>query len=110
MRWWNDGSRKPGFNFSVDAPIAGLVTAQTSRPNDWKVTTGYRVLVKVGWGVTALAVYLAAAALILGSVTVWWMVAALAASAILVGLLLPEPVPREMITGHRTQVDPLRKR
>jgi len=47
---------------------------------------------------------LTAAALILGSVRVWWMVAALAASAILVGLLLPEPVPRDMLNGHRTMV------
>jgi hypothetical protein len=36
---------------------------------------------------------------------VWWVVAALAASAILVGLLLPEPVPRDMLNGHRTMVD-----
>jgi hypothetical protein len=32
------------------------------------------------------------------------MVAALAASAMLVGLLLPEPVPRDMLNGHRTMV------
>jgi hypothetical protein len=86
------------------------VTVQTSHSRDWKVTTAHRVLIRIGWAATALAVYLAAAALILGSVAVWWMVAALAASAVLVGLLLPEPVPQEMITGHRTMVDPLRKR
>jgi hypothetical protein len=69
------------------------------------VTTGYRILVKLGWAATALAVYFSAAAFILGSVRVWWMVAALAASAMLVGLLLPEPVPRDMLNGHRTMVD-----
>lgn len=86
------------------------MTVQTSHSRDWKVTTAHRVLVRIGWAVTALAAYLAAAALVLGSVAVWWMVAALAAAAVLVGLLLPEPVPQEMITGHRTMVDPLRKR
>jgi hypothetical protein len=80
------------------------VTTQTHSA-DWKVTTGYRILVTVGWGATALAAYLAAAAFILGSDRVWWVVAALAASAILVGLLLPEPVPRDMLNGHRTMVD-----
>ena len=68
------------------------------------------MLVKVGWGAIVLAVYLSAAALILGSVTVWWAVAALAGGAILVGVMLPEPVPRDMLNGHRTQVDPLQRR
>jgi len=81
------------------------MTVHTPPAPDWKVTTGYRVLVKIGWGVTALAVYLAAAASILGAVRVWWIVAGLAVTAILVGLLLPEPVPREMITGHRNHID-----
>jgi hypothetical protein len=86
------------------------VTTQTSHHADWKVTTSYRVLVKVGWGAVVLALYLAAAALILESVTVWWAVAALAGGAILVGLMLPEPVPHDMLNGHRTQVDPLQRR
>lgn len=86
------------------------MTVHTSHQADWKVTTGYRVLVKVGWGATVLAIYLAAAAVILKSVTVWWMVAALAAGAIVVGLMLPEPVPHDMLNGHRTRVDPLRRR
>lgn len=81
-----------------------FVTTQTHIP-DWKVTTGYRVLLKVGWGVTGFAVYLAAVAVAFGSVTAWWIVAALAIAAMLVGVLLPEPVPREMLNGHRTMVD-----
>lgn len=68
------------------------------------------MLVKVGWGATVLAIYLAAAAVILESVTVWWMVAALAAGAIVVGLMLPEPVPHDMLNRNRTQVDPLQRR
>lgn len=88
----------------------GSVTVHTSHQADWKVTTGYRVLVKVGWGATVLAIYLAAAAVILESVTVWWMVAALAAGAIVVGLMLPEPVPHDMLNRNRTQVDPLQRR
>ena len=86
------------------------MTAHPSAPPDWKVTTGYRVLVKIGWGATALAVYLGAAASLLGVQGVWWIVAGLAVAAILVGMLLPEPVPREMITGHRNQIDPIRRR
>jgi hypothetical protein len=86
------------------------VTTQTSHHADWKVTTSYRVLVKVGWAAVVLALYLAAAALILESVTVWWAVAALAGGAIMVGLMLPEPVPRDMLNSHRTRVDPLQRR
>lgn len=85
------------------------MTAQTSHHADWKVTTSYRVLVKVGWGAVVLALYFAAAALIVESVTVWWAVAALAGGAILVGLMLPEPVPHDMLNGPRTQVDPLQR-
>ncbi len=77
---------------------------------DWKVTTGYRILVKVGWGMTVLAVYLGVAAFVAGVAQVWWVVAALAVATILMGAMLPEPVPREMITGHRTRVDPTRPR
>ncbi|MEX0827171.1 MAG: hypothetical protein WD184_10530 [Acidimicrobiia bacterium] len=86
------------------------MTTQTSHHADWKVTTSYRVLVKVGWGAVVLAVYFAAAALILQSVTAWWAVAALAGGAIMVGVMLPEPVPRDMLNSHRTHVDPLQRR
>lgn len=78
------------------------MTTHTS--HDWKVTTGYRVLVKLGWGMIALAVYLAGAASILNSTAVWWAVAGLAVVVILTSLLLPEPVPRDMITGHRNHI------
>jgi hypothetical protein len=74
---------------------------------DWKVTTGYRVLMKIGWAVTALAIYLGVAATLVGADRLWWIVAALAIVGILVGLLLPEPVPRDMITGPRNRIDPL---
>ena len=80
------------------------MTTQTHTP-DWKVTAGYRVLIRVGWVAIILAVYLAALALIFGSSRAWWMVVALAASAVLAGLLLPEPVPRDMLNGSRTMVD-----
>ncbi|OFW67322.1 MAG: hypothetical protein A2Z12_06355 [Actinobacteria bacterium RBG_16_68_21] len=86
------------------------MTAHSSPLPDWKVTTGYRVLIKVGWGVTALAVYLAAAATFLGAVGIWWIVAGLATAALLVGLLLPEPVPREMIIGPANRIDPVGRR
>lgn len=86
------------------------MTAHPSAPRDWKVTTGYRVLVKIGWGATGLAVYLGVAASLLGVQGVWWIVAGLAVAAILVGMLLPEPVPREMITGHRNRIDPIGRR
>jgi hypothetical protein len=77
---------------------------------DWKVTTGYRMLLRVGWGVIVLAVYLAGAAAVLDSSTVWWIVAALAIGAMAVSAALPEPVPRDEITGRRTWVDPLHPR
>ena len=77
----------------------------TTHNPDWKVTTGYRILVRIGWAATTLAVYMAAVALILGSSRAWWLVVALAASAILTGLLLPEPVPSDMLDGSRRMVD-----
>ena len=80
------------------------MTTQTHTP-DWKVTTGYRILVRIGWVATTLAVYMAGVALIFESSRVWWVVVALATSAILTGLLLPEPVPRDMLNGSRTMVD-----
>lgn len=101
---WADRALEMPFNSGAVPPISELVTTQTHIP-DWKVTTGYRVLLKVGWGVTVFAVYMAAVAVAFGSVTAWWIVAALAIAAMLVGLLLPEPVPREMLNGHRTMVD-----
>lgn len=73
---------------------------------DWKVTTGYRNLVRLGWGAIALAVYLAGAAAVLDSARVWWMVAGLALSVMLLSALLPEPIPRDQIVERRTHVEP----
>ena len=73
---------------------------------DWKVTTGYRILLRVAWGVVALALYMAAVAAILDSPGVWWIVAGLALGAMGLGALLPEPVPRDQIVERRTRVDP----
>ena len=81
------------------------MTTQSTRLPDWKVTTGYRVLVKIGWGIVILATYLAGAASILDAIAVWWMVVVLALVAILTVLLLPEPVPREMITGPKNHIE-----
>lgn len=77
---------------------------------DWKVTTGYRVLLRIGWGVMVLAVYLAGAAAVLDSAGVWWMVAGLAVGAIGLVAFLPEPVPRDQLVARRNSVDPRRVR
>lgn len=71
---------------------------------DWKVTTGYRNLLRLGWGVTLLATYLGAAAAVLDSAGVWWIVAGLALGTILLAALLPEPVPRDQIIEKRTRM------
>ena len=71
---------------------------------DWKVTMGYRILLRVGWGVILLALYLAGAAAAFDSIAGWWAVAGLAIGAMLVSALLPEPVPRDQITGRRNWV------
>ena len=81
------------------------MTTHTTRVADWKITTGYRVLVKIGWGAIFLAVYLGAAASILDATAIWWIVVGLAVAVIVTSLLLPEPVPRDMITGHRNHID-----
>jgi predicted cobalt transporter CbtA len=82
-----------------------VVTTQTTHLRDWKITTGYRVLVQVGWGVIALAVFFGAAASWFDTVAIWWLVAGLAVVVILTSLLLPEPVPRDMITGGPHRID-----
>jgi predicted cobalt transporter CbtA len=69
---------------------------------DWKLTTGHLVLMKIGWGVVVLAVYLAAAATIFDSAVAWWIVAGLAIIALATALSLPGPVPKELLTGSRT--------
>ena len=71
---------------------------------DWKVSTSYRILVKIGWAIIAVAVYFATAAAILDSVSVWWMVAGLAIGGLVVSALLPEPVPDDYLNSSRTEV------
>ena len=72
---------------------------------DWKVTMGYRILLRIGWAAIAVAIYFAAAAAVLDSIGVWWIVAGLASSVMLLMSLLPEPVPRDLIIGPRNWVD-----
>lgn len=79
----------------------------TSRvQRDWKVTTSYRNLLRVGWAAIAVAIYFATAAALLDSIRVWWIVFGLALSVMLLMSLLPEPVPRDLITGSPTWVGP----
>jgi ABC-type spermidine/putrescine transport system permease subunit I len=72
---------------------------------DWKVTTGYRVLLVVGWSAFALALYVAVVALALGLPSAWWIAGALALTALGTVVFLPEPVPAEMIVGGRNRID-----
>jgi len=75
------------------------------RAADWKVTTGYRLLLQVGWGLLALAAFGAVVALVVGAPGAWWMSAGVAVVALLLVAFLPEPVPAEMLTGRRTHID-----
>ena len=77
---------------------------------DWKVTAGYRIVLRLGWAVMVFAVYLAGAAAVLDSSSVWWMVAGLATGALGLVAVLPEPVPRDQLVGRRTSVDTRRIR
>ncbi|MBU1866087.1 MAG: hypothetical protein KKE89_06700 [Actinobacteria bacterium] len=74
-------------------------------PLDWKVTAGYRVLIKVGWAAIALALYGATVAVVVGIDSAWWITAGLSAFALLVGIFMPAPVPRELIIGGRNRID-----
>jgi hypothetical protein len=76
---------------------------------DWKVSTAYRILTRIGWGVVAMALYFAGAATVLDSVGVWWIVAGLGVGGMLVAAALPEPVPRDYISGAPTMVDTRQK-
>ncbi len=78
----------------------------TGVQHDWKVTTGYRILLRIGWAVIAVAVYFATAAAVLDSIAVWWIVAGLALAVMTLTAVLPEPVPRDLIIGPRNWVDP----
>jgi len=75
---------------------------------DWKVTTGYQILIRVGWSAIGLALYGATVAVVVGIESAWWIAAGMAAVALLVGVFMPAPVPRELITGGRNRIDPRR--
>ena len=77
---------------------------------DWKVTAGYRIVLRLGWAVMVFAVYLAGAAAVLDSSSVWWVVAGLAIGALGLVAILPEPVPRDQLVGRRNSVDTRRVR
>jgi len=82
-----------------------MTSTTATRTPDWKVTTGYRLLLRAGWGALALAVYGVVLALALGAPEAWWMAAGLASLALLVVMILPEPVPAEMITGGKNRIN-----
>jgi len=75
------------------------MTTQVQR--DWKVTVSYRNLLRIGWAAISVAIYLAAAAAVLDSISVWWIVVGLAIAVLLLMSVLPEPIPRDFITGTR---------
>ena len=85
------------------ADTCGVTTVD--RTADWKVTVGYRLLLRVGWGLFALAAWGGVVALVVGAPEAWWMSAGLAVLALLLVALLPEPVPVEMLTGRKTRVN-----
>ena len=72
---------------------------------DWKVTTGYRVMLAAGWSLFVLAAYLGVVATVLGLPAIWWIAGAFAVLALITVAFLPEPVPAEMITGGRNRID-----
>lgn len=78
---------------------------QPSAQRDWKVSAGYRTLTRIGGVLVVVGVWCAGAATALGSVGVWWIVAGLGASGLLVAATLPEPVPRDYISGAPTRVN-----
>lgn len=76
-----------------------------ARTQDWKVTTAYRLLLRVAWVAAIGAIYLVVVAAIMGVERAWWAAAGLAALALAIGAFLPEPVPRQFITGGRNHID-----
>jgi hypothetical protein len=81
------------------------MVTRTAHKADWKVTIGHRILVKVGWGLLALAAYLAVAAVVVGLEKMWWLVAGLALTGVLIALTLPEPVPQDLVVERRRWID-----
>jgi hypothetical protein len=93
----------------IDPPsdIGSMTTADRAigAAPDWKVTPAYRVLIKIGWAAVSLAVYTAAVAVVIDIPAAWWVTAGLAAVALIVGVLIPAPVPRTLITGPKNHID-----
>lgn len=86
---------------------SGGVTVLPHTP-DWKVTTGYRIMLAMGWSAFAFSLYVAVVAIVLGLAAAWWVAGGLALVAIATVAFLPEPVPAEMIVGGRNRIDPRR--
>ena len=82
------------------------MVTRTSQDSDWKVTIGHRILVKVGWALLTMAGYLAVAAVVVGIQTIWWYVAGLALTGLLIAVTLPEPVPQDLVVERERWVDP----
>ena len=72
---------------------------------DWKVTAGYRILLRVAWLLAVSSILLAVVAALDNLVVGWWAAAGLAALALFLGAILPEPLPVEMITGNNNLID-----
>jgi hypothetical protein len=87
-----------------------VTTTAHAAQRDWKVTTGYRVMLRIAWAVLILSVYGGAVAVVVGFRGAWWMAAGLAALAMLLTSMLPEPVPADLITEARSRLDPTRTR
>jgi hypothetical protein len=73
--------------------------------SDWKVTPAHRVMIGLGWTVAMLALAFGAAAVLFEMPRLWGVVATLAVFAMCVGIALPEPVPRDMLTASSTRVE-----
>jgi hypothetical protein len=80
------------------------VTTLDHAPPDWKVTTGYRILLAAGWAALLLACSGALLAVLLRVPVAWWLAVGSALLAIGAAAFLPEPVPAEMITGNRNHI------
>jgi hypothetical protein len=72
---------------------------------DWKVTTAHRVLTVTGWAAALLALSGTVTAAVAGIEQAWWGSAGMAAVALILAILVPEPVPRDLITGSRNHID-----
>ena len=87
-----------------------MTTTTHPASRDWKVTTGYRVMLRIAWAALILSVYGAVLAVVVGLTGAWWLAAGLAALAMLLVAFLPEPVPADLITEARSRLDPTRTR